>query len=254
VSISKIRKNRADKAGRSIFASSWGSIVFAIFQLVLQNTPDSKIYGAVFLNIGWVAMVTGFSFVLYSRLNLLNPQPFLMRIILAVILVDALLFHVPVFVTVIVSSIKYTPATWKAYHISSFTEVAFVVQEIALTTLYIYLFLRATRERRHEMATRNVLIQLFVAEFVVLSTDVIVTVLLYAGFYMPRSIIHSFASVLKLKIEFAVLNSLRSYSKSQMARQGNLDWLGPDEAAVTPSTDGITQRSSPNTLGMTDTK
>lgn len=58
-------------------------------------------------------------------------------------------------------------------------EIAFNLQETIITTLYVYLFLIYTKDRRHEPDTKKVLWQLFFAEFVVFSTDIIMNVLLY---------------------------------------------------------------------------
>lgn len=66
------------------------------------------------MNIAWIAMLTGFSFVLYSRLHFLNPRPMILRILLVFIVIDALLFQVPVIVTTILSNVNYTASTWKA--------------------------------------------------------------------------------------------------------------------------------------------
>lgn len=218
---------------RSIFIASWGALLFSASGFVLQYVPNSAIYGTVMMNIGWVAMVTGFSFVLYSRLHFLNPKPIILRVVLMCIIIDALLFHVPIFVTTILSNVHYTTATWKAYMITSYTEIAFTVQETLITTLYVYLFLVYTKDRRREPETKLILWQLFAAEFVVFSTDIILNVLLYTENYLPRQIIQSFASVLKLRIEFAVLNSLIRYSQSKSSQQMNLDWqVEPLESPV----------------------
>jgi hypothetical protein len=213
-------------------------MLFTTFSLVLQYVPNSATYGTVLLNLAWVAMVTGFAFVLYSRLKLLHPRPMMMRVILACILVNALLFHVPVVATTILSNVHYTNTTWKAYEITSYTEIAFTLQETVITTIYIWLFLRETKDRRNEPSTKRTLLQLFFAEFVVFSTDIILNVLLYTEYYLARAMIQSFASVLKLKIEFAVLNSLRKYSRSKEREQVNLQWLDPENGTVggTPRT------------------
>lgn len=187
------------------------------------------------MNIAWIAMVTGFSFVLYSRLHFLNPRPMVLRVVLAFIIIDALLFQVPVVVTTILNNADYTASTWKAYTITSFMEIAFTIQETVITTLYVYLFLIYTKDRRHESATKRVLWQLFFAEFVVFSTDIIMNVLLYTEYYLSRQIIQSFVSVLKLRIEFAVLNSLIDYSQTKSSRQMELNWLGNAESSGPPN-------------------
>jgi hypothetical protein len=202
---------------------------------ILEYAPKSSVLGSVLLNVGWVAMVTGFSFVLYSRLHFLNPHPTLLRVVLICIIIDAFLFHLPVFVAGVLSAVHFTPATWKVYTIASYTEIAFTVQETLITTLYVYLFLAYTKDRKKEPATRSILWQLFLAEFVVFSTDIILNVLLYTENYLPRQMIQSFATLVKLKIEFVVLNSLINYSQSKSSQQMDLNWAGGAETFASPT-------------------
>ncbi|TID22856.1 Drug resistance protein [Venturia nashicola] len=219
----------------SILISSCGGLLFSASGFVLQYDPNSAIYGSVLMNIAWIAMVTGFSFVLYSRLHFLNPRPLILRIVLAFIVIDALLFQVPVIVTTILNNADYNAITWKVYRITSFMEIAFTIQETIITTLYVYLFLLYTKDRRQEPETKKVMWQLFFAESVVFSTDIIMNVLLYTEYYLPRQIIQSFVSVLKLRIEFAVLNSLINYSQSKSSKQMELNWLDNSESTGNPN-------------------
>jgi hypothetical protein len=112
----------------------WGTLFFttAVLVMLFGNVPTA---GTVLSNLGWVTMTTGFQFVLYSRLHLVNPGKKVLRVVLAFIVMDALLFHGLVIAAVIISSVHPTVALWTFFEDSSFAEIAFTVQETALTTL-----------------------------------------------------------------------------------------------------------------------
>jgi hypothetical protein len=75
---------------------------------MLEQFTNQDILSTVLLNVGWVAMVTGFSCVLYSRLHLVNPGRRILRATLACIIVNAILFHGPVVVSTIASNIHFS--------------------------------------------------------------------------------------------------------------------------------------------------
>jgi hypothetical protein len=84
------------------------------------------------MNIGWIAMTTGFSVVLYSRLHLVNPGKKVLQIALIVIIVDAILVHGSIFTSIIYSMVHPTAVAWKVYGDISFSEVVFTVHKLHL--------------------------------------------------------------------------------------------------------------------------
>jgi hypothetical protein len=203
-----------------MLVSIWGTTLFSGAEL-LAHYSNHEIAATVLLNIGWVAMVTGFSFVLYSRLHLFKPRETILRAILACIIVDAILFHVPTIISTIIVNIRLTETSARVYEIISFTEIAFSVQETVLASLYIYFFLQYTADFKDDPQTKKTLRLFIAAECIVLSTDIVLNALLYTKVYLARIMIQAFMSVLKLKIEFIVLNSLVEYAqhKSHRLRQ-----------------------------------
>jgi hypothetical protein len=180
-------------------------------------------------------MVTGFSLVLYSRLHLLIRNSKLLRGLLFMVIINALLFHPPVIV-----GAAYTGPNKKLFLRIAFSlEIVFALQEVGLAGLYVYSFIRFAKCAYKEAETRNVLVKLVLAEMVVFSTDVILYVLLYMQYYLPREAIHSFAYAIKLKIEFVVLNSLVQYSRRERTSQHlEIDGrsIGPVTETWTPDT------------------
>jgi hypothetical protein len=203
---------------RSILTSIWGTMLFSAAEL-LAHYSNQEVAATVVLNVGWVAMVTGFSLVLYSRLHLLKPRENILRVVLACIIVDAILFHGPTIISTIIVNVRLTKTATDVYENISFTEIAFSVQETVLASMYIYFFLQYTVDSRREPETNTTLRMLVGAEFVVLSTDVVLNTLLYTKYYLPRVMIQALMSALKLKIEFVVLNSLVEYAQHKAHRQ-----------------------------------
>jgi hypothetical protein len=226
--------------------SIWGSLFFCMATTLL-NFAHQGVLATILLDIGWCAMVTGFSCVLYSRLHILNPNKRFQRIILICIIVNAILFHGPVIVATIIGNIHFSKITSKVFDVASFTEVAFSVQETALSTYYIYLFLQFTKDSRGEIATERTLSLLFCAESVILSVDVVLNVLLYKRLYLPRAMIQAFSSMLKLKIEYIVLNSLVDFaeSRSRMASRiaGSQSWHS-NRTDIEQSSSGLNEASA----------
>lgn len=151
-------------------------------------------------------MVTGFSVVLHSRLHLMQPSPILLRIVLACIVLNVFLFHVPVIVITIHGNAHFTPLIYKIYSILSWTEVVFSVQETMTATINVMPFFHFTKGSARNHGTTKALRLLVAAEGVVLIADIVLTVLLYTKYYLPRMMIQPWVSVEKLQIEFVILN------------------------------------------------
>jgi len=201
--------------------------------MILHYT-NHDVLSTALTQIGWVPMVTGFSFVLYSRLHLLNPGKRTLRVILICIIVNAILFHTPVVISTIVGNVHFSETVSHIFDIASFTEIAFSVQETTLAGLYIYFFFQFAKDSRAEPATKATLRLLLGAECVVLSVDIVLNVLLYKKLYLPRSMIQAFSSILKLKIEFIVLNSLVKYAHSKSRHAVLQSWSSGAEALGSP--------------------
>jgi hypothetical protein len=219
---------------RSILTSLWGGLLFTTAVLIQHYTRTNYTLSTVIIDIGWVAMVTGFSFVLYSRLHLLKPNKMLLRVVLCCIIIDGVLFHVPVVVTTLMGNVPSKPIIGRIYSISAFTEIVFSVQETVLASMYIYLFLQYTKDSRSEPETKRTLYLLIGAECAVLSTDLILNALLYTEFYLARTIIQAFISMLKLKVEFIVLNTLVKFATAKSSRPDADLWLAHVETPETP--------------------
>jgi hypothetical protein len=217
-----------------MLVSTWGSLLFSIAVLLVHFSKQS-ILATIFLNVGWVAMVSGFSFVLYSRLHLLKPAKKTLNLVLACIIVNAVLFHGPVLIVSIISNIHSTAAVIQAYDVASFTEVAFAVQETVLAGMYIYLFIHFTADSKNDSDTRRTLRLLISAECVILTADIVLNVLLYMKLYLPRVMIQALISVVKLQIEFAILNSLVEFAQRKSQSLTSPSWYTRIDTPKSPT-------------------
>jgi len=85
----------------SVLITTWGVTLHAIGFILKICVPSCNwIFSTVLAEIGWVSMVSGFSVVLYSRLHLVVRNPRVLQLVLAMIITDAFLFHVPTIVFV----------------------------------------------------------------------------------------------------------------------------------------------------------
>jgi hypothetical protein len=122
-------------------------------------------------SVGWVAMATDFSIILYSRLHLIVYNRTLLRVLIAIILINGSLFPTPV----IVAGFFDGKIGSKLYKYTSMLEIYFCVQELSVNPLYLPLleallglifgtpdsnnillaYLRPTGHSRHRCCTYN---------------------------------------------------------------------------------------------------
>ena len=80
----------------SLLGSSWGIMVYALaFLMKFFQVWKNNYVSVAFITIGWYAMVTGQSLVLYSRLHLVVHDKQSIKWVLYMIIIDIFLFHVP---------------------------------------------------------------------------------------------------------------------------------------------------------------
>jgi len=203
----------------SFFASTWGvffhqlGFLFRDFEVV----TNSMIYTA-FIAPGWVAMVTGQSLVLYSRLHLLVHYPTILRLVLAMITTNVVICHVPILVLVYGLNIVNDTEGWlRTYLVYEKLQITlFFLQEVIISSIYvwatskIYPFQnlihgeKAGRMRRH----------IILVNIAVIALDIMVLAMGYAGFFDVQTVTKALVYSLKLKIEVSILNSLKDLARS----------------------------------------
>lgn len=155
-------------------------------------------------------MVTGQSFVLYSRLHLVVRRRRTLHLVLAMIITDGVLLHTPTIVLTIGSNGPSGRHWAPIFNIMERIQLAmFCIQEFLISTVYIVYTLRLLGSIYHSR-TRAVMIQLVVINSVCLSMDVVLIGLEYSNNYVGETSVKAMIYSIKLKLEFMVLNQLMS--------------------------------------------
>jgi hypothetical protein len=176
----------------------------------------------VLIKAGDVLTQTGFSLVLYSRLNLvmrIQHQRYL-KWILGFILIGSFCVHTPVIVFTF--GVNTNPVFWfkHAARGEKILGVYFLLQEFVLQTIYTYTTARMLQDRslamsgshlKHQSAKtrRNLLLFMVLAQFVTLGTDITLVSFTYLELLI-KNFLHPFFYGFKLKVEFMALNQLQS--------------------------------------------
>ena len=191
----------------SILIVAGGIALHTIGLLLKLLVPSANpIASTVMAKIGWIMDTTGFSVVLYSRLHLVVHNRKTLRLVLVMIIVDAVLFHTPMIVFLMGLSIH---KDWDPYVTPfEYTQVVgFSIQETIISGIYIQKtakFLKSGySDKMHKVMTMLIAVQVLVVLM-----DIALLVIDCIGMFTLKAVLHPFAYGIKLKIEFAVLNLL----------------------------------------------
>ncbi|KAA8652748.1 hypothetical protein EYZ11_010156 [Aspergillus tanneri] len=186
--------------------------IFFLFSLGI-----SPYIAVTLIIVSWYCMVTGHSFVLWSRLHLILQSPKLLRAILIMIIVNAILFHIPTTVLLFgsLSSRPSHPNHFAAgYNVMERIQlVGFAVQEFIISAVYVWettKMLRLRPDRFH----RGILLQLLIINIIILVLDVAVVGTEYAGYYALQVMFKPVAYSVKFKLEYSILGSLVQIARS----------------------------------------
>lgn len=203
----------------SLLISTWGIATWSL-GFLLKNfrlTRGAVLY-SVLIATGWCAMVTGQSLVLYSRLHFVLSNRKVSRAILCMIIFNAIFMHIPTIVMGIGAN-SDNPKLWlKLYPIYEKINVTvFFLQEFIISITYVIctvrwlkgdvaVFRKQTRMLRY-LALINCL---------VISLDIAILGLEYAGLYDIQTAYKGMAYSIKLKLEFRVLNDLIKFTTTPL--------------------------------------
>lgn len=230
---------------RSLISTCLGIILITIgfdINMFANENGNTRTAFKSLMNLGWVLLVSGFSLTLYSRVHLLLFNQRVLQLLLVIIIANGCLVHIPGIVT---AYLPFTARSLRASIIISKLEVIFYVQEISLSSLYTFLFIKFIRRSptpcEHETidaTAKMTFVGLIAGQIVVLVSDVCMVVLLFQNFYLARKLIIPLNYAIKVLIEFFVLNQLVRFSStgalntgldvvsgdmSQMMAQGTVD-------------------------------
>ncbi|KAH6724493.1 hypothetical protein BKA61DRAFT_665183 [Leptodontidium sp. MPI-SDFR-AT-0119] len=198
----------------SLLTSSWGIFVYALaFLMKFFQVWKNDYVSCAFITIGWYAMVTGQSLVLYSRLHLVVRDKRKVRWVLYMIIADVFLFHFPT--TVMTFGANSPAADIFSYPYSLMEKIqvtAFCIQEFIISGLYVYYTRQILKpgESFQRKRTRTVMLHLIYVNILVILMDITLLCTEYANLYEIQITFKGALYSIKLRLEFAILNDLMS--------------------------------------------
>jgi hypothetical protein len=163
--------------------------------------------------LGWYFMVTGQALVLFSRLNIVVQDLTVSHRVLAMIIVNAIVLHVPTTVLTYGSNFIQTSVWVHGYTIMERIELTgFCLQEFIISGLYIsktISILRVSPPSIHgHNPNRKVMYQLLAINALIIVMDIILLVFEYLNYFVIQTTLKSAVYSIKLKLEFGVLSRL----------------------------------------------
>lgn len=230
----------------SLLISSYGCVLHALgFLLKFFQLTSNDYLSVTIITIGWYCMVTGQAVVLYSRLHLVVREQRILRGILAMIIVDAICFHIPTTILTYGSNSpdaqRYTPA----FNVVERLQMTiFCVQEFIISGVYVWSTIRLLKPVYHGR-TRKVMTQLIWINLIIIGMDVCLLAMEYSNIYEIEATLKAMVYSIKLKLEFAVLNQLMTLANSSVNNHQNLhieDGNGEKPTGRSKSTEYISHR------------
>ncbi|KAL8676561.1 MAG: hypothetical protein Q9186_006926 [Xanthomendoza sp. 1 TL-2023] len=212
----------------SLLISSYGCVLHALGFLLkffkLTGEKDEYVFISVtIITIGWYAMVTGQAVVLYSRLHLVVREQKVLRGILAMIIIDAILFHIPTTILTYGSNSSDFPKYLPIFNVVERIQMtAFCIQEFIISGVYVYSTIKLLRPVYHGR-TRKVMMQLIWINSIIIAMDVVLLGMEYSYYYEIEATMKAMVYSIKLKLEFAVLNQLMTLANSSVSSHQKLN-------------------------------
>ncbi|KAJ5626384.1 hypothetical protein N7510_002693 [Penicillium lagena] len=199
----------------SMQVASWGILVHAIPAMTRFVSQAPNLPMSILFMIGWYAMVTGQAVVLYSRLHLVVSDMSKVRWVLWMIITNFFILHVPT--TVLFFGLNYGGARFArpAAIYERIQVTGFCVQDLVICGIYIHEAGRALKPiiKVRGREGRKVIIHLLWVNILVVFLNILLLLTEYKLHYIQvsfKTVVYS----IKLKLEFAVLNRLRSLTRT----------------------------------------
>ena len=208
----------------SLIISSYGCVLHALGFLLKFFLTDISYLSVTIITIGWYAMVTGQAVVLYSRLHLVVREQRILSGIRAMIIIDAIVFHIPTTVLTYWSNATPNPRqeltdAFNVYEKLQMT--AFCIQEFIISGVYVWATISLLRPVYHGR-TRKVMTQLIWINLIIIAMDAVLLAMEYSNTYEIEATLKAMVYSIKLKLEFAVLNQLMTLANSSVNNHQNL--------------------------------
>ena len=199
----------------SLLISSWGTSLHGLgFILKFFPTGTNVYLACAIVTIGWYSMVTGQSVVLYSRVHIVVQNPKVLKRVLTMIIVDAILFHIPTTVLTFGANSTTGNANLFTFPYEVMEKVqmtAFSVQELIISIIYVRAAIKLFRPL-YEDGMQKPMVELLIVNVMIICMDITLLGVEYASLYDLEVVMKTLIYSIKLKLEFAVLTELKSYA------------------------------------------
>lgn len=166
-------------------------------------------------------MVSGQSFVLYSRLHLVVRNKTLLRSVLIAIIIDGFALHTPTLVFIYGAN-SPSAGRWVAkFNLMERIQLTgFCVQESIISSIYIIAIVRILGAVYY-LRTRRAMLQLLAINFLCIAMDMILIGLEFSNVYVAEASVKPLIYAIKLKLEFAVYRQLVGFTKATFDEQAD---------------------------------
>lgn len=193
-----------------LVSASIGVLPYSLgFLLKFFDLTSATWLSVTLLTIGWYCMVTGQSVVLYSRLHLVLRNPSVLKRVLAMIIINAIILHIPTTVLTYGSNMAPDRGAYIAgYNVMEKIQMTgFCVQEFIISGLYIWETTKMLRLDQ-EGGKRKIMFQLLSINLIIILMDLGLLIIEYLNLYIMETMLKGVVYSIKLKLEFAVLGKL----------------------------------------------
>ncbi|KAK5700142.1 hypothetical protein LTR17_023176 [Elasticomyces elasticus] len=199
----------------SMLVAIAGLFLYTVGSMASYFNFAAKVAGLTLRAIGWPAMITGQSLVLYSRLSVMFMGEYqgIQNAMKWTIIIDALINHTTTIILTFGNAYASPHQSWnRAFNVQhKFGRTCFTIQELILSSLYIWRavsFLRNSVILNDRKRMKLVMWQLIVINLIIEGLDIFVLVQEFQASHPVRQMIKAVVYSIKLKLEFAVLSQL----------------------------------------------
>ena len=206
---------------------TWGCLVDAVAVVVKFFVPNPEplwpLY-TLFILLGWTVYAPAQLLVLYSRLHLVSRNWRVQRWVLVMIVVVPCLMIVPTWVLVWQAYNPYNARLSSLYSpreaiLDRCTQLGYTFVESVLGAIYIH-SLTKLLQLKSSVRQRRVMTDLIYVNVLAVCLDILTVVLVYLNQTGSSHPVQTFSYMLKLKLEFLVLNQLMAVAARGVKREG----------------------------------
>lgn len=206
----------------SLLIASVGILPYSVGYLIKFFDLTSATWVPVtLLTVGWWTMVTGQSFVLYSRLHLILENMRVLRLVKGMIIMNIFLLHVPTTVLTYAANFSGSYASVAGYDVMEKIQLTgFCVQEVIISSLYM---VETNRMLQHnpDHSSRKTIMQLLAVNVSCILMDIALMVIEFMNFYIYQTTLKATLYSIKLKLEIAVLGKLVKIAHQHLWRSSS---------------------------------